>query len=90
MLIDKPPPHCSAQSWVVYDRETDQALFGRMEKERREVASLTKIMTFYTALKLVDKYNLDIKAEFITVCEETAAVTGTTANLLEGDKLTIE
>jgi serine-type D-Ala-D-Ala carboxypeptidase (penicillin-binding protein 5/6) len=23
MLIDKPPPHCSAASWVVYDRETD-------------------------------------------------------------------
>ena len=50
ILIDRPPPHCSAQSWVVYDRDTHYALFGRMEKERREVASLTKIMTFYTVL----------------------------------------
>jgi len=31
-------------------------LFGRLEKEKREVASLTKIMTFYTALKLMERY----------------------------------
>jgi D-alanyl-D-alanine carboxypeptidase (penicillin-binding protein 5/6) len=61
-----------------------------MEKERREVASLTKIMTFYTALQLVDKYEIDIKTEFVTVCDEVSAVTGTTANLLTGDKMTVE
>jgi len=61
-----------------------------MEKERREVASLTKIMTFYTVLQLIDKYELDFKSEFITVCDEVASVTGTTANLLTGDRLTIE
>jgi D-alanyl-D-alanine carboxypeptidase (penicillin-binding protein 5/6) len=60
-----------------------------MEKERREIASLTKIMTLYTVLQMVDKYNLDIKTEFITVCDEVSAVTGTTASLLTGDKLTI-
>jgi D-alanyl-D-alanine carboxypeptidase len=61
-----------------------------MEKERREVASLTKIMTLYTSLQLIDKYELDFKTEFITVCDEVAEVTGTSANLLTGDKLTIE
>jgi len=47
-------------------------------------------MTFYTALQLVDKFEIDTETEFITVCAEVSAVTGTTANLLTGDKLTLE
>ena len=31
-----------------------------MEKERREVASLTKIITIYTVLKLIDTLDIDI------------------------------
>ena len=45
ILLDRPPPHCSAQSWVVFDRSSRQVLFGRLEKDRRETESLTKIMT---------------------------------------------
>lgn len=30
-----------------------------MEKERREVASLTKIMTAYTILRLAEKFNIE-------------------------------
>ena len=60
-----------------------------MEKERREVASLTKIMTFYTVLKLIDRFEVNT-SEFIKVDEEVSAVIGTTANLYTGDKLTIE
>jgi len=38
-----------------------EVLFGKMEMERREVASLTKIMTIYTVLKLCDTLNYDLK-----------------------------
>jgi serine-type D-Ala-D-Ala carboxypeptidase (penicillin-binding protein 5/6) len=48
--MDKPAPPVSALAWVVYDRKSKDVLFGRMERERREVASLTKIMTIYTVL----------------------------------------
>jgi len=58
--LDRPAPHTSAMSWAVYSANQNQLLFGRMEKERREVASLTKIMTFYTALKLMERYADDV------------------------------
>jgi hypothetical protein len=54
ILLDRPPPHVSALSWVVLDQSTKEVLFGKLEKDRREIASLTKIMTIYTVLQLCD------------------------------------
>lgn len=61
-----------------------------MEKERREVASLTKIMTFYTVLQLIDRFKIDAKNTFIEICDEVSSVIGTSAMLYTGDRLTIE
>lgn len=61
-----------------------------MEKERREVASLTKIMTFYTVLQLVDRFKTDVKHTWVKICDEVSCVIGTSAMLLTGDRLTIE
>ena len=61
-----------------------------MEKERREVASLTKIMTFYTVLQLVDRFKVNVSAQFIEICDEASCVIGTSAMLNTGDKLTVE
>lgn len=52
--MDKPAPPVSALAWVVLDRKTGKVLFGRLEKDRREIASLTKLMTVYTVLSLAD------------------------------------
>jgi len=52
--MDKPAPPVSALSWVVLNRKTKEVLFGRLEKDRREVASLTKIMTLFTVHSLSD------------------------------------
>lgn len=54
------------------------------------MASLTKIMTFHTALHLVDRFGVDIENELVYVDEESASVTGTSASLVEGDLLTVE
>ena len=61
-----------------------------MEKERREVASLTKIMTIYTVLNLCDQFELPISTTQIQISEDDAEVTGTSAQLNPGDKLTVE
>lgn len=53
LLLDIPVPFISAQSWVVYDCQAETILFGRMERERREIASLTKMMTCYVVLRLM-------------------------------------
>lgn len=57
---------------------------------KREVASLTKIMTLYTVIKLLIKWKINARAVNITITQAAAAVTGTTANLVEGDVLSIE
>lgn len=33
-------------------------IFGRKENLKREIASLTKIMTFYTVVTLMERYRL--------------------------------
>lgn len=88
ILMDKPAPHCSAQSWAVYDQKTNTLLFGKMEREKRECASLTKIMTAYTVFKLMERFGTD-ESTLITVSPEAAGVIGTSAELLEGDSLQI-
>ena len=59
--MDKPAPPVSALAWVVLDRKTRKVLFGRLEKDRREIASLTKIMTVYTVLSLVERLKICLK-----------------------------
>ena len=88
ILMDKPAPHCSAQAWSIYDQKTNTLLFGRMERERRECASLTKIMTCYLVIKLLDRFKVDVDT-LITVGQDASNVNGTSAELVEGDTLTI-
>lgn len=86
--MDKPAPHCSASSWAVFDQKTNSLLFGKMEKERREVASLTKIMTAFVVLKLLDRFSIE-DSTLIKVGADAASVIGTSAELVEGDTLQI-
>lgn len=87
--MDKPPPHTTAYNWAIYDQGNSVLLFGKNERERREVASLTKIMTAYTVLKLSQRLGLDIEKELVTISYEASVTTGTSADLVEGDTLTI-
>lgn len=50
ILLDLPAPHLTAQAWAVYDMKANKFLFGKLERDRREIASLTKIMTCYTVI----------------------------------------
>lgn len=90
MLIDKPAPLLSAQSWVVVDQKTKEILFGRLERDRREVASLTKLMTLYTVYRLCDIFKITMQEEMIVVDVNTCEVPGTTANLKLGDTLSVD
>ena len=81
ILLDKPPPLVSAQSWSIFDMKNNHFLFGKMERERREVASLTKIMTLYVALNLLEKFSINEHEMTVTITENAADVTGTSAEL---------
>ena len=57
---------------------------------KREVASLTKMMTFYVVLKLLVRFQMQPKQVQVQITKNAAACTGTSANLKEGDILTVE
>jgi serine-type D-Ala-D-Ala carboxypeptidase (penicillin-binding protein 5/6) len=73
----------------VYDSKTDSILFGKLERERREIASLTKIMTCYVVLNLIERFKMDERNEMIEISEQAADTSGTTAELKPGDVLSL-
>jgi len=44
-----------------------------------EIASLTKIMTFYTAYQVAQQKGLSIAEQMVTIDEEAGEMSGTTA-----------
>lgn len=46
-------------------------------------------MTAYTVLNLVEKLEIDVDTELVTISEEASHVIGTSADLVTGDMLTI-
>jgi serine-type D-Ala-D-Ala carboxypeptidase (penicillin-binding protein 5/6) len=65
-------------------------IHGKREYQRREVASLTKIMTCYVVIKLCKYFHLDPKTTEVTISDVAADIRGTTANLQTNDMLSIE
>ena len=81
ILLDNPAPAISAQSWAVFDVKSEKLLFGKLERDRREIASLTKIMTFYTVVQLLERFGLDESSTMIKVSANASDTSGTSAEL---------
>lgn len=73
----------SAVSAVLIDAETFEPLYEKGAKERMPPASLTKIMTAYTAIRLSDP------DDEIIIPKEASGVEGSSAYLLSGERLTV-
>ena len=50
----------TAKKWVIFDMEANCALKDYKHKKEHDIASLTKILTFYTAYQIIQKYFLQI------------------------------
>ena len=48
----KSPPFVTAEAWAIYDLNSKQFINGKNCNKKREIASLTKIMTAYAILVL--------------------------------------
>ena len=58
----------SAESWAIIDGSTGKFMFGKQENLKREIASLTKIMTCYVCLQLIKEfYNENIENELVII-----------------------
>lgn len=51
-LLDIPPPFVTCRWWAVANATTGEIIFGKLEKEIREIASLTKIMVCMTVIRI--------------------------------------
>jgi D-alanyl-D-alanine carboxypeptidase (penicillin-binding protein 5/6) len=71
------------------DAEIGEILFAKEENQRREVASLTKIMTCLVALEYLQSKGRELVKEKILISENASKVPGTTAQLKEGDSLSL-
>lgn len=83
----------SATHWSIIDKTKGELLFGKRETETRQIASLTKIMTAMVVLDLVKESasnNFAHLDSYVTILESASEMTGTTANLLDRDMLTVE
>eukprot|EP00347_Sterkiella_histriomuscorum_P021250 403334674 len=89
LLLDNPAPFVSAQSWAMLDKNSGEVVFGRNENDQRQVASLTKIMTAYVVLDILQRYKINEHQVIITVLPQSARLIGTSANLMENEKLSV-
>lgn len=82
------PPYMSAKTWAVYNPLNASILFSQGSESRREIASLTKIMTCYLSILLTKQFSIDLN-KLVTVSPRASKILGTSANLAAGDCLTI-
>lgn len=76
-------PNTNSRACVVIDRNTNTILYGKNERQKRKMASTTKIMT---ATIIIENCNLD---EIIEVPKKAAGTGGSRLGLKTGDKITI-
>ena len=89
--LDNPAPFVSARSWVMMNQDTNEIMFAKEEKVVRQIASLTKCVTFAVVLEQMDKYAIDPKITKVKILKSstTEKLGGTSAELLAGDLLSI-
>lgn len=54
---------------MVTEYPSGQVIFGNYSKKVAEIASLTKIMTFYTVVKIAEEYDKDIVTDLVEIDE---------------------
>jgi len=54
-------PQLTSKCWAIYDYNKMTLIHGKREYQRREIASLTKIMTCWVVIQLCKDYNLNPK-----------------------------
>lgn len=77
-------PIINAKSSIAVDLNSGSILFEKNAHQRRQIASLTKLMT---ALIIVEENNLN---EIVTISNNAANTEGSTMHLVPGEQITVE
>lgn len=68
----------------------NRPLFGYKIHMKREVASLTKLMTLYTTLEVIRDKSINTNDFICTVSKYSSSIIGTSACLKNGDKIRLK
>jgi serine-type D-Ala-D-Ala carboxypeptidase (penicillin-binding protein 5/6) len=84
----KKPPEVTAEVWCIYDPITKAVIGSKKENYRKEIASLTKIMTFIVVIEIADEYDISLNT-VVNVPKIATKIKGTTSNLEDQDQLKV-
>ena len=76
-------PSINSRAAIIYERSSGTILFGKNEKEKRKMASTTKIMT---AIVVIEKSNLE---DVVTISKKAAGTGGSRLGLHTDDKISV-
>lgn len=79
-VINLDPQTVEAQSWIIYDPQSEQIIASHAENQPRAPASLTKMMVGYLALKAVQQGKLQLD-QVVTVPEVVRTIKGDESRL---------
>lgn len=87
------PPQTTAKAWVLYDVNKNLMINGKNQDQSLEIASMTKIMTFFTCLKILYEdmqcLNINPRNTFMRASSKAAKLGGTSAYIKEGLRYSI-
>ena len=75
-------PIINSRRYVIYDRNSKRAIYGKDENKQMAMASTTKIMTATVVLEKCNNLN-----EMVTISAKAARTGGSTLGINTGDKL---
>ena len=78
-----------AKAFLVHDSKTDTILISKNAFQRREMASITKVMTCYSLLRFCEENQIILIDEFFEVTPKAANMNGTSAKLMENTFVSI-
>ena len=77
-------PIINSRRYVIYDRNSKRAIYGKDENKQMAMASTTKIMTATVVLEKCNNLN-----ETVTISAKAARTGGSTLGINTGDKITV-
>ncbi|HHY10330.1 MAG TPA: D-alanyl-D-alanine carboxypeptidase [Firmicutes bacterium] len=89
MSTNAPVPELSSIAYLVYDGDFDYVILERNAWQKRSIASITKVMTLFYCLELVEQGELALDA-VVTASSRAASRKGTQINIKAGDQFTLE
>lgn len=82
-------PELSSIAYIVYDGDLDYLILEKNATQRRSIASITKVMTLFYTLELVEAGRISLDDQ-LTASAQAARREGTQIKLKAGDRFTLE